>query len=112
MEQNREDRPESESPRLVVGGFSESQDPAESEATSRPLTVGTPEPEVESEVEDAPAPIRPPTPEEIKDNVIELKERGKEVLMGPAWEAIRTYGVSIRDGANAILDGIVGKRTK
>jgi len=107
MEQHREENPEPENtgPRLVVGE-PEPQEPAELKSE-----VNEPEPEPEEEGEDESS-IKPPTPEEIRDNVIEIRDRAKEVLMGPAWEAIRTYGKGARDGVNAVFDGIVGKKKK
>jgi len=65
----------------------------------------------EPEPEEEPS-IKAPTPDEIRDNILELKERGKEVILGPAWDVVRTYGRSIRDGANAVLDGVVGSQKK
>lgn len=75
--------------------------------------VTPPEPAVDAVVDDStpeiPAAI---TAEEVRDRAVGLYERGREVFLGPVWEAGRVYMQGISDGVNAVLDGLIGGEKK
>lgn len=96
--------PDSEQPAWMRAQIA--REAAAKAAAEAPPAESVPEPEPEEESQ----PSTAPTPEEIRDNVTQVVNRGKEVLLGPFWETVRTYGRGISDGVNAVFEGITGKK--